>query len=236
MNTQNPFLVSIITVNLNNDSGLEKTIKSIEKQTYKHVELIIVDGGSTDQSLALIQTHSHVIHNAIIGKDSGIYDAMNIGLSHMSVHSDFVIFLNSGDVFFCPEVIAMAMHQASPLESVYGNVVKGSLVSYKSKSVNLRGLASHMICHQAIFFSSVLHRNVLYNTEFTIAADYELLVKAVKNGWKFHYIDLPIAVLQIGGVSSIQRKLLFEQKKVIRSNHKELMFWYYLHKIKTILK
>jgi glycosyltransferase involved in cell wall biosynthesis len=155
MELQFPFLVSIITVNLNNDLGLESTLKSIEKQSYKNIEVVLVDGGSTDQSLQIVKTYDTLITTSIIGQDSGIYDAMNIGLKNISIGSDFIIFLNSGDVFSGSEVIQTVMNQANPLENYYGNVLKNSLISYQNKRINLRGLASHMICHQALFFSSI---------------------------------------------------------------------------------
>ncbi len=236
MELQLPFLVSIITVNLNNDLGLEATLKSIESQSYKNVEVVFVDGGSTDQSLHIIKTYNKLITTTIIGQDSGIYDAMNIGLKHISIGSDFIVFLNSGDVFSGPEVIQTVMNQANPLENYYGNVLKGALISYHNKRINLRGLASHMICHQALFFSSVLHRKLSYNIEFTLAADYDLLIRAVKNKWKFNYVGVTVATLQMGGISATNRVALMSQKNTIRSQHKELMFWYYLHKIKTTFK
>jgi glycosyltransferase involved in cell wall biosynthesis len=145
MELQFPFLVSIITVNLNNDLGLESTLKSIEKQSYKNIEVVLVDGGSSDQSLQIVKTYDTLITTGIIGQDSGIYDAMNIGLKNISIGSDFIIFLNSGDVFSGSEVIQTVMNQANPLENYYGNVLKNSLISYHNKRINLRGLASHMI-------------------------------------------------------------------------------------------
>jgi glycosyltransferase involved in cell wall biosynthesis len=236
MELQFPFLVSIITVNLNNDLGLESTLKSIEKQSYKNIEVVLVDGGSTDQSLQIVKTYDTLITTSIIGQDSGIYDAMNIGLKNISIGSDFIIFLNSGDVFSGSEVIQTVMNQANPLENYYGNVLKNSLISYHNKRINLRGLASHMICHQALFFSSVLHRKLSYNILFTLAADYDLLIRAVKNKWKFNYVEVTVATLQVGGISTTHRVALMSQKNTIRSQHKKLMFWYYLHKIKSTFK
>jgi glycosyltransferase involved in cell wall biosynthesis len=236
MEIQFPFLVSIITVNLNNDLGLQATLKSIECQSYKNIEVILVDGGSTDQSLQIIKAYNALITNTIIGQDSGIYDAMNIGLKNISIVSDFIVFLNSGDVFSDPEVIQTVMNQANPLENYYGNVLKNSHISYQNKRINLRGLASHMICHQALFFSSVLHRKLSYNILFTLAADYDLLIRAVKNKWKFNYVGVNIATLQMGGISATNRVALMSQKNTIRLQHKELMFWYYLHKIKSTFK
>jgi glycosyltransferase involved in cell wall biosynthesis len=186
--------------------------------------------------LQIINNYNKLIVTTIIGQDSGIYDAMNIGIKNISIGSDFIVFLNSGDVFSGPEVIQTVMNQANPLENYYGNVLKNSLISYQNKRINLRGLASHMICHQALFFSSILHRKLSYNIQFTLAADYDLLIRAVKCKWKFNYVGVTVASLQLGGLSATNREALMSQKNTIRSQHKELMFWYYLHKIRTTFK
>lgn len=72
--------VSVITVNLNNAIGLEKTIRSYLLQDYSYKELIIIDGLSNDTSLNIINKYKEYIDFFISGKDSGIYDAMNKGI------------------------------------------------------------------------------------------------------------------------------------------------------------
>ena len=95
--------VSVITVNLNNREGLQKTIHSVIGQTYPNIEYIVIDGASTDGSVKIIDDNVSNIHLWRSEADSGIYDAMNKGIELAT--GDYLIFLNSGDYFFRPIVL-----------------------------------------------------------------------------------------------------------------------------------
>lgn len=88
--------ISIITINYNNASGLEKTIRSVVEQTYNEYEYIIIDGASSDKSKEVIQEYQRYIDFWCSEKDSGIYNAMNKGIQKAS--GEYLLFLNSGDV------------------------------------------------------------------------------------------------------------------------------------------
>src|SRR5687767_6518731 len=105
MKTLNPPLVSIITVTYNCESLIEATIRSVCSQVYPNLEYIIVDGGSKDKTLEIIDKYRQAISHLISEKDSGIYDAMNKGLQLTSPNSQYVNFLNAGDVYFNKNVI-----------------------------------------------------------------------------------------------------------------------------------
>lgn len=87
--------LSIITINLNNVEGLRKTMKSVVSQTFKNMEWIVIDGGSTDGSKELIEKNSSYITHWISEKDNGIYNALNKGIGFAK--GDYLLFLNSGD-------------------------------------------------------------------------------------------------------------------------------------------
>ena len=93
--------LSIVTINYNNKKGLAKTIESVTNQEFKDFEWIIVDGGSTDESVALIQDNLNHIDYWVSEKDQGIYDAMNKGIKAST--RDYILFLNSGDYFYTNE-------------------------------------------------------------------------------------------------------------------------------------
>jgi len=91
------FNLSIITVNLNNEVGLSKTIESVQNQTYRDYEYIIIDGGSIDGSLNILNEYSQIFTHWVSEPDSGIYDAMNKGIKFAK--GEWIIFMNSGDFF-----------------------------------------------------------------------------------------------------------------------------------------
>ena len=90
-------LVSIITVTFNAEADLEKCIKSVISQTYTNIEFIIIDGGSTDGTLDIIEKYKKNISYSISEKDKGIYDAWNKGVS--VANGEWIAFLGSDDVY-----------------------------------------------------------------------------------------------------------------------------------------
>jgi len=94
--------LTIITINFNNSAGLEKTIQSVVSQTHKKLEYIIIDSGSTDNSLAVLHAYSHSITHWISEPDSGIYDAMNKGIS--IARGTYLQFLNANFSKFTPSM------------------------------------------------------------------------------------------------------------------------------------
>src|SRR5659263_50658 len=118
--------VSIITVNLNNDDGLPKTIESILSQSFIDYEYLIIDGGSTDNSLDILIKYANRITYWVSEPDKGIYNAMNKGIAHAT--GEWIIFMNSGDVFRNDEVLANVFKSdiEAQTQIIYGNtLVKG---------------------------------------------------------------------------------------------------------------
>lgn len=96
-------LLSIITINLNNKNGLQKTMESIITQTCTDFEWIVIDGNSTDGSVELIKSHTENITYWVSEHDNGIYDAMNKGIN--AAKGEYLLFLNSGDMLYSNDVI-----------------------------------------------------------------------------------------------------------------------------------
>src|ERR1044072_8154433 len=95
--------VSVITINFNDGKGLERTIHSVLSQTRPAFEFIVIDGGSKDESLEVINRHRDKITHWISEKDSGIYDAQNKGIAKAS--GEYLLFMNSGDCFYDDTVL-----------------------------------------------------------------------------------------------------------------------------------
>ncbi|NJO65557.1 MAG: glycosyltransferase [Richelia sp. RM2_1_2] len=105
------YLISVILINFNNAEGLRKTLNSLDIQSYKNYQLIYIDAGSTDESIQIADSYSHIISKKIIGEDNGIYDAMNIGIKF--ANGQYFIFLNSGDYLYSPDVFSYFSEQTN---------------------------------------------------------------------------------------------------------------------------
>ncbi|HBK29667.1 MAG TPA: glycosyltransferase, partial [Parabacteroides sp.] len=111
-----PPKISIVTVTCNAGLLLEKTFASIEKLKYDNKELIVVDGLSTDNTMAIIKRYSErgIITSYVSERDNGIYDAMNKGVRMCS--GEWVIFMNAGDAFASDDVL-QRVFSGSPIEA-----------------------------------------------------------------------------------------------------------------------
>ena len=99
---------SIITVTYNAGAVLEDTIQSVITQTYKNVEYIIVDGGSKDRTLQIVEQYKEHIHTVISEPDKGLYDAMNKGIKLAT--GDYLCFLNAGDELHEDDTLQLMVH------------------------------------------------------------------------------------------------------------------------------
>src|SRR5690348_17657794 len=95
--------LSIITINLNNVKGLQKTMESVFAQTFTDYEYIIIDGGSTDGSVSEIKKHQNKLVYWISENDKGIYNAMNKGI--VKANGEYILFMNSGDYLYTDNTI-----------------------------------------------------------------------------------------------------------------------------------
>ena len=179
-------LISLITVCYNAESLIENTLKSAVSQTYKHFELVIIDGGSTDNTVEVAKKFHPYIGTLISEPDKGIYDAMNKGIK--AAKGEWLYFLNAGDSFYDDRVLESIFEETIPqhLLFIYGKVQtvnEPSGVNYiTGKPVTLSDFFSHYpICHQATFTHCKAFSTVgAYNTHYKLAADTEWFARLFK--------------------------------------------------------
>lgn len=211
--------VSIITINLNNGPGLEKTIASVGSQVLKPAEFIIIDGGSNDDTLSIISKNGNKISRWISEKDHGIYDAMNKGVDMAT--GEFLLFLNSGDRLADNSVLAEIDSELNQAGIIYGDLItidhKGKKEKHKSfKQANVYSLMISTIWHPCAFIEKNLFGKFgKYNPDFRIAGDYEFFVRTIlANGVKSKYVERTIAMFDTGGVSGKEEnKRLMEEER-----------------------
>jgi glycosyltransferase involved in cell wall biosynthesis len=210
--------VSILTINLNNKTGLEKTMLSVFEQDYPDFEFIIVDGGSKDGSCELIESESRRISKWISEKDNGIYNAMNKAIK-LAV-GEYCFFLNSGDYFVNNKVLSTVFKRDIDADIISGNVLKvrdtGKWNRVKSHNqVNLLNLMRHSLPHQGSFIKRSLFDSIgYYNEQYRIISDWEFFLKAlVLNKSTYEHVEVDISYFMLDGISSQRTSTLLARKE-----------------------
>lgn len=206
-------LFSIITVTRDDLRGLCATAASVNAQSFKDIEWIVVDGASTDGTGEwLIQSGAKFISEP----DRGIYDAMNKGISMAS--GTYLIFLNAGDAFAGPavlDVVARAIiSQKNAPDFIYGHSLEftGGTTHRKPArghgTINF-GMFTH---HQSMMYRRAAIGDMRYDDTYKISADYEFTARILKNAHAVLYCPMAICVFEGGGVSQQKSGLgRFEQ-------------------------
>lgn len=217
--------ISIITVCLNCEGLIERTIKSVIDQTYINIQYIIVDGGSTDNTLNIIRKYGSKIDVMISEKDRGIYDAMNKGLEYAT--GDLIYFLNAGDYLCNNEVLRNVIERLNA--NAESDILFGDYIYYEGNGehrcsgyrADIPDLLGRGYCHQAIFAKkSTFVKCGKFNTDYKIYADLDWLLRAlVRFGQKMNYINVSIAYYLKGGASeSIGCKYHCERIEIVQKN------------------
>lgn len=208
---------SVITVNYNNAAGLEKTIKSVLAQTCTGFEFVVIDGGSSDGSREVIEKYADKISYWVSEKDTGIFNAMNKGIRAAS--GDFVIFMNSGDVFFNADVLPEADNViTSQYDIYYGNNIKKKPSSERLKTypekLDFSFFYFSAINHQSAFIKKSLFDDLFYyNENFRIASDWEFFVYAIcHQNVPYKYLNQTISIYDFTGISSTASDLFRQEK------------------------
>jgi glycosyltransferase involved in cell wall biosynthesis len=212
--------LSVITINLNNKTGLQKTMESVFAQTFTDYEYIIIDGGSEDGSAELIKKHQNKFVYWVSEKDEGIYQAMNKGI--LKANGEYLLFLNSEDYLIDNYILDKIGTSTFNLDIVYGKL----LIEEKNKKwekeypVNptFKYFFNDSIPHSGgAFLRKELFTKIgLYDENLLIASDWKFYLKAIFNyNATIQYIDELIAVFSYNGISSKNLQLLQQEKESI---------------------
>lgn len=195
---------SIITINYNNKEGLEKTILSVLGQTYKDLEYIIIDGGSTDGSVDVIKKYADRLDYWISEPDKGIYNAMNKGI--MQAKGDYLNFMNSGDTFFSSTVVEDITRMNLSEDIITGgyyNQEKDIKHIIHPQEVTLLTMFKNTFNHQATFYKRKLFAKRLYDESYVIQSDAKFnYLSIIYDNCSVRIIDYVIAVYDLNGISS----------------------------------
>ena len=237
--------LSIITINYNNAEGLKKTLASVAAQTYRDIEHIIVDGGSTDGSVEVIKEYvrnvermneltNEGIHVVWLSEpDKGIYNAMNKGISKAS--GDYIQILNSGDILAADDVMERMVAAFDSLNAkrsslnedavgiLYGNMIKkdyntGKIIGKSGKvEYSLRQYFSSTMNHDCCYFRRDLFEKYgLYDENLKIVSDWKWFLQAIGLGHvKPVYVDIDVTIFEAYGISETNLKLRNQERRQV---------------------
>lgn len=205
--------VSVITVCYNSASTIEATIRSVISQGYADIEYIVVDGGSTDATLEIVNQFKENISKVISEKDDGIYFAINKGIA--AATGDIIAILHADDIYNDTQVIADVVRafNASAADAVYGDlqyVDRDDIKKVKRNWISgeyTEGLFKKgwMPPHPSFFVKASCYKKFgVFNTTLRSAADYELMLRLIhKHKCKVAYIPQVLVKMRVGGKSNV---------------------------------
>lgn len=220
--------VSIITVCYNSEATILDCIRSINCQSYKKIQHVIIDGGSTDRTLSIVEENASRLPLIISEKDNGIYDAMNKGLA--LVNGVIVGFLNSDDVYFDRDVITKV---ANVFLKEKPNLIWGDLVYVKKndlntqkriwKSSNLtikdlqKGVAPP---HPSFFFVPAEFKGKgRFDLNYRLASDFDFMLRLMAaKGQRSVYIPSVLVKMRLGGETNSKLQNVVNQNFEILSS------------------
>lgn len=204
-------MISIITVSLNSGELLEKTVNSVLSQSSDCWELIIIDGGSNDDSLEFLEniTNENVKFHSV--SDNGIYDAMNIGLGYAK--GQIINFLNCGDYYMDVTLLEeVLIENKNRPHLIYISRLQNDIPNVIDKPFTIGNL-----CHQSIFYNLDRLGNFRFNTKYKICADFDLTLKILYQTKDFNkkFFLKGRIFYDFTGVSARKKKQRLSEKQTI---------------------
>jgi glycosyltransferase involved in cell wall biosynthesis len=212
--------ISIITVCFNSETTIRDTLESIKYQDYTNIEYIIIDGGSTDNTLNIIEKYSEIITILVSEQDNGLYDAMNKGINLAT--GDVIGLINSDDLFCDPDAlnkVAKIFKKNKKLDSVYADLYYVS--KYNINKIIRTWVTGHQRkfkygwhpAHPTFYIKkSVYDKFGLFDLSFSLAADFEIMLRFLdKYKISTSYLKEPLVKMRLGGETNKSFKNIYYQ-------------------------
>lgn len=224
--------ISIITITYNSEKTLEETIKSVVSQDYDNLEYLIIDGGSKDSTLEIVNKYRDRIAVVISEPDKGISDAFNKGIEHST--GEIIGIINSDDMLLPQALRAIADNYDKKIDVYRANTVlwnpeTGSKIPIKPTMSFSNRKAIKSVCHQSTFIRKDAYEKYgKYDVALKYMMDADVLYRLKNKGARFKFIDQNLAVFRLGGITSDSWvKKLKESKYMIIKNGGSVVYAYY---------
>ncbi|MGK0256455.1 MAG: glycosyltransferase involved in cell wall biosynthesis [Arcobacteraceae bacterium] len=242
--SQNKYLITVVTVCLNSEKTIRRTIESLVKQTNDDFQYVVIDGGSKDSTLQIVNEYSSQFRHpvkVISESDRGLYDAMNKGIRNSD--GKYIALLNSDDWYELNAIDEVSKKitknsvesKASDIYYGYIRIMKND-VEYMIRRNNFDFIndGHGLIQHPTLFISKDCYeRFSYYDINYKVCADHDFLLKAINGGSTYKAIDSVITNFSTGGISDQidafqeRMKVLTKHKIISKANlMKKYTVWY----------
>ncbi|WP_160716048.1 glycosyltransferase family 2 protein [Chitinophaga solisilvae] len=221
-------VISIITVCYNAEKFIESTIQSVLAQSYPHIEYIIVDGASRDNTMQVVEKYGSRIAKVVSEKDKGLYDAMNKGMQLAT--GDYLLFLNADDVLAGNTVLEDMLQVCPDADVYYGEAMfmdeNGADLGLRStqtphkvpEQLTWKSLKHGMVVsHQAYIIRRRL--SPLYDLQYKVCADIDWMIRTLKASRQICNTHQVVAKFRVGGTSKQRQQLAWKERYRILSHY-----------------
>ncbi len=249
--------ISIVTITYNAARTLQRTLDSVARQSYQHVEHLIVDGASKDETVAIAQRYKQgaPYEVSIVSEpDKGLYDAMNKGL--LLATGDYIVFLNAGDTLHAPDTLATVASMVNGQCSMFNgqcSMVNAPAVIYGDTAItdgdgNFLHLRTHrppkvltwksfkkgmLVCHQAFYVRTDIARQFPYDLQYRHSADVDWCIRVMKEaerqGLALVNTNTVIADFEDGGDSTQNHHASLKERYRVMAHHYGQVQTFLLH-------
>lgn len=207
-------LISIIITVLNGGATLKQCLDSIAYQSFRNYEVVLIDGGSTDDSVAIMEASSVAGKTVKIIPGIGLYAGLNAGVDLAT--GEWLYFIGADDQLFDSDTLTKV---ANYLDANVAKIFTGRVTYVNGFNMApLLGspyLMRHLLHHQGTFYHKSIFDQYHYNETLSIASDYELNLRLRLAKFKCAVIDETIALYGEGGISSVQYKKNFAEVQIV---------------------
>jgi len=212
-------MVTIVTIVYNGEKYIAACIDSVRRQNYPNLQYIIVDGGSTDNTQAIVGQHRDIVTDFISEKDDGISDAFNKGI--LRAKGEIIGLINTDD-WYEDGAVDKVVRTIGDYDVVYGDLRywKDGHIDYVAKGNHLHLRREMTVNHPTVFIKrSCYERYGLFDKQYKCAMDYDLLLRLSVNHCRFLHIPEVLANMRWGGLSDNRWMIGVKETRSIKNKY-----------------